>query len=96
LLDLAVAAAIFFHPYSDEIMLKRLPLVIVAVLCLSWCAAPANVAFADQSREDNIDRPGGDFRNFPVNPPGPDRSARSSTFAGSIANRTVVARHGRW
>jgi len=52
-------------------MLNRLPLVIAAVLCLSWCAAPANMAFADQSREDNIDRPGGDFRNFPVNPPGP-------------------------
>jgi hypothetical protein len=52
-------------------MLTRLPLVIAAVLCLSWCAAPANLAFADQSREDNIDRPGGDLRNFPVNPPGP-------------------------
>ena len=57
--------------HLEEIMSIRLPLIIAAVLCLSWCATPANVAFADQTREDNIDRPGGDFRNFPVNRPPP-------------------------
>ena len=60
-----------FMRISEEIMFNRLPLVIAAVLCLSWCVASANVAFADQTREDNIDRPGGDFRNFPVSPPSP-------------------------
>jgi hypothetical protein len=71
LFDPAATASNFHTDISEEIMLNRLPLFIAAVLCLSWFAAPANMAFADQTREDNIDRPGGDFRNFPVNPPPP-------------------------
>jgi hypothetical protein len=54
----------------EEIMPIRLPLIIAAILCLSWCATPPGGAFA-QTREDNVNRPGGDFRNFPVNPPPP-------------------------
>ena len=51
-------------------MPSRLPLIIAAILCFCWCATP-NVAFAYHTREDNIDRPGGDFRNFPINRPPP-------------------------
>lgn len=52
-------------------MSKRLPLIIAAVLCFSWCVVSASPAFADQTREELTDRPGGDIRNFPVNPPSP-------------------------
>jgi len=53
-------------------MLNRLFLVIVAVASVAGLVAPMRAALAEQAREENIDRPGSDIRNFDIgeSPPG--------------------------
>jgi PAN domain len=52
-------------------MLSRLFLVFPIALSIAWYTPLVNVALADQSFEENTDRPGNDFRNFDLNPPQP-------------------------
>jgi hypothetical protein len=52
-------------------LLSRLFLVFAAAVCIASYTPPESVALAQQSLEQNIDRPGSDFRNFDIDPPQP-------------------------